>query len=190
MINKFEAFNIKSTPHTNNYDADMLINVASNSNIYDNSIDKKFSVEICRPSIPSTNWRISNDDQHIIEHLQSQDTSKGLIINEEQLESLLQAPILYENPEFRDPLSNHIIRLENHSSLQDTFKRTMNGYLQRKLRKIYSSPKLVVKMKPNKLLAARIIISIHARRERVVKLKSAQYQLADDILLKRNFDSH
>ena len=60
----------------------------------------------------------------------------------------------------------------------------------RELRKIYSSPKPVVKMKPNKLLAARIITSIHARRGRVVKLKSARYQLADDILLKRNFGNH
>ena len=62
-------------------------------------------------------------------------------------------------------------------------------YLQWRLRKIYSSPKLFVKMKPNKLLVARIIISIHARRG-AVKLKSARYQSFDDILLKRNYDSH
>jgi hypothetical protein len=71
LINKFEAFNIKSIPRTKNYDTDMLINVASNLNIYDGLIDKIFYVEICRLSIPSTSWRISNDDQHIIEHLQS-----------------------------------------------------------------------------------------------------------------------
>lgn len=45
-------------------------------------------------------------------------------------------------------------------------------------------------MKPNKLLATQIIISIHARRGRAMKLKSARYQLADGILLKRNFESH
>ena len=45
-------------------------------------------------------------------------------------------------------------------------------------------------MKPNKLLAAQIIASIHARRGRVVKLKSTQYQLDDDILLQRKFDNH
>ena len=39
-------------------------------------------------------------------------------------------------------------------------------------------------MKPNKLLIARIIISIHARRGRVVKFKSTQYQLVDDMFLK------
>ena len=45
-------------------------------------------------------------------------------------------------------------------------------------------------MNLNKLLVAQIITSIHARRGRVVKLKSTRYQLVDDILLKRNFDSH
>ena len=45
-------------------------------------------------------------------------------------------------------------------------------------------------MKPNKLLATRIITSIHARRGRAVKLKSTWYQLVVDILMKRNFDCH
>ena len=45
-------------------------------------------------------------------------------------------------------------------------------------------------MKPNKLVATRIIISIHVRRGQYVKLKYARYQLANDILLKRSYDSH
>jgi ribonuclease HI len=49
MINKFESFNIKSIPHTKNFDTNMLINEASNLNLYDVSIDTKFSTEICRP---------------------------------------------------------------------------------------------------------------------------------------------
>ena len=65
----------------------------------------------------------------------------------------------------------------------------MNGSSQRKFRKLYSTHKLVVKMKLNKLLAARMIISIHARRGRAVKLKSNRYQLAIDILIKRNFNN-
>ena len=101
-----------------NFDTGMLINEASKSlNIYDGSLDKKNFVEICRPLIPSTNWRISNDDQHNIEHLQSKYTSKGSIINEEQHEALLQALVSYEKPKFKDPLSNHIIRLDNHLAL-------------------------------------------------------------------------
>jgi ribonuclease HI len=41
LINKFESFNIKSIPHTKNYDIDMLMNEASNLELYDGSIDKK-----------------------------------------------------------------------------------------------------------------------------------------------------
>ena len=72
----------------------MLINEASNLNLCDGSIDKKFSVEICRSSIPSTNWWISNDDQHIIEHLQFEDTSKGSIINEDNMNPFSRLNIL------------------------------------------------------------------------------------------------
>ena len=79
--------------------------------------------------------------------------------------------------------------LENHFNLQDTFKRTMNDSSQRKLRKLYSTHKLVVKMKLNKLLASRMITPIHTRRGRAVKLKSNWYQLAVDILIKRKFNS-
>ena len=162
MINKFESFNIKSSPCTNILDTDVLINETSNLNIYDGYLGNKFSIEICRPLIPSTNWTISNDDRHIMEHLQSQYTSKGSIFNEEQHESLLQDLVSYQKLELRYPLSNHIIKLENHFNLQDRFKREMNGSFQWKLRKIYSSPKPIVKMKPNKNLVARIIISINA----------------------------
>jgi hypothetical protein len=66
----------------------------------------------------------------------------------------------------------------------------MNGSLQPKFRKLYSSPKPIVRMKPNKLLETQIITSIHPRRGRAIKLKSTRYQLADDILMKRNFDNH
>ena len=47
----------------------------------------------------------------------------------------------------------------------------MNGSSQRKFRKLYSTPKPIVKMKLNKLVATRIISSIHARRVSDVKLK-------------------
>ena len=76
----------------------MLIDEASNLNLDDGSIDMKFDVETCKPLISSTDWRNSNDDQHI---------SKGSIINEEQHESLLQALVSDQNPELQDPLENH-----------------------------------------------------------------------------------
>ena len=62
--------------------------------------------------------------------------------------------------------------------------------LQWKFIKLYSSRISIVKMKPNKLLAAQIITSIHTQRGRVVKLKFARYQLDHEILLKINFDNH
>ena len=66
----------------------------------------------------------------------------------------------------------------------------MNEYSQWEFRKLYSTSKPVVKMKPNELLATQIITSIHGRRGRAVKLKSTRYQLAIDILMKRNFDNY
>ena len=65
----------------------------------------------------------------------------------------------------------------------------MNESSQWKLRNLYSTHNPVLKMNLNKLLVARIITSIHARRGRVVKLKSNRYQLAVDILIKRNFNN-
>ena len=73
MINKFDSFDIKSIPHTENSDTNMLIDEASNLNLDDGSIDMKFDVETCRPLILSTKKRISNN----IEHLQSKYIPKG-----------------------------------------------------------------------------------------------------------------
>ena len=58
----------------------MLIDEGSNLNLYDGSIDMKFSIETCKSLIPTTNWRNSNDEQH---------NSKGSIINKEKHESFL-----------------------------------------------------------------------------------------------------
>ena len=80
LINKFDSFNIKFIPHTKASDNVMLIYEASNLNLNNGSIDIKFDVETCRPLIPSTYWRNSNNDIH---------TFKGSIINEEQHKVLL-----------------------------------------------------------------------------------------------------
>ena len=136
LINKFDSFDIKSIPYTKNFDTIMLIDEASNLNLDDDSIDMKF--DTCRPLIPSTDWRNSNDDRY---------NSKGSIINEKQHEAFLQALVSDQNYEMK-------YLLENHFSLQDTFKRTINESLQWKFRKLYSTPKPIVKMKFNKLLVA------------------------------------
>ena len=62
LINKFDSFDIKFIPHTDNYDTSMLVDEAFNLNLNDGSIDIKFDVDTCRPLIPSTDWRNSNDD--------------------------------------------------------------------------------------------------------------------------------
>ena len=138
LINKFDSFDIKFISHIENYDTIMLIYEASNLNLNDGSIDIKFYVYTCRPLIPCIDWRNLNDDQY---------TSKGLTINEKQHEVFLQAPVLDQNSEIQNVL-------ENHFSLQDTFKRKMNESSQFKFRKLYSTPKPIVKMNLNRLLAA------------------------------------
>ena len=130
----------------------MLIDEASNLKLNYGSIDIKLDVGTCRPLIPSTDWRNSNNDQH---------TCKGSIINEEQHEALLQALVSDQNSKMQ-------YLLENHFDLEDTFRRTMNESSQWKFRKLYSTHKPVVKMKLNKLLTT----LIHARKGRVEKLKS------------------
>ena len=72
LINKFDSFDIKSIPYTENSNTIMLIDEASNLNLDYDVIDMKF--DTCRPSIPSTSWRNSNDHRH---------TFKGSIFNEE-----------------------------------------------------------------------------------------------------------
>ena len=69
------------------------------------------------------------------------------MINEKQHEVFLQALVSDQNSKMQ-------YLLENHFGLQDTFKRTINESSQRKFRKLYSTPKPVVKMKFNKLLVA------------------------------------
>ena len=134
----------------------MFIDEASNLNLDYDSIDMKFDVETCRPLIPCTDWRNLNDDRY---------TSKGLTINEKQHEVLLQDLVSNQNYEIQN-------LLENHFGLQGTFKRTINESSQWKFRKLQSTLKPVVKMKLNRLLATRMITSIHARRGRAMKSKS------------------
>jgi hypothetical protein len=164
LISKFDSFDIESIPYTKNSDTIMLIDEASNLNLY---YDKKF--DTCRPSIPSTESINSNNDRY---------TSNGSMIKEKQHESFLRALVSDQNSEMQ-------YLLENHFGLQDTFKKTVNQSSQQKFTKLYSIPKPIVKMKFNKLLAARMITSIHARRGRAMKLKSTRCQVAID-----KFDSH
>ena len=84
----------------------MLINEASNLNLDYDSIDRKIHIKSCRPSIPSIDWRNSNDDRH---------TSNGSMIKEKQHETFLQALVSDQSSEMK-------YLLENHFGLQDTYK--------------------------------------------------------------------
>ena len=88
----------------------------------------------------------------------------------------------------------HIVRLENHSDLRDIIEKpwtykTANEdikFVRRKKHRILFSPNPLMKIKLNNLLAARIIISVHARKGRTVRLKNMKDQLNDDIWLYQN----
>ena len=93
----------------------MLANASSNLCPSDDFSHDKFSVElIYRPSISDniTNWRVFEDDEQIINFLHSKDTFKGLVIDDEQHESLLKASNLEEKPEHSNGMPKNIIRLE------------------------------------------------------------------------------
>ena len=110
------------------------------------------------------------------------------MINDKQHGSLLQASVSKGNPTLRDAFAMNIVKLENHFDLQDKFIKTTNisswkyevvkndiEYLWKRLQNIYASPKPLVKMKLNKLLVARLAVSIHAQNERAIRLKSSQF---------------
>ena len=87
LISKFEAFNIKSILRSMNSEADMLANVTSNLCPSDDFSHDKFSVElIYKPSIPDniSNWRVFKDDEQIINFLNSKDTFKGSVLDDDQ----------------------------------------------------------------------------------------------------------
>jgi len=88
----------------------------------------------------------------------------------------------------------HIVKRENHSNLRDiiekpwTYKTANEDIKSLRLKKHrrLSSPNPLVKIKLNKLLVARIIVSIHARKGRTIRLKNMKDQLNDDIWLYQN----
>jgi hypothetical protein len=91
-MNKIEAFNIKSIPHSDNSKYDTLANAASKLSPSDDFTHNKFSIElIYEPSIPDniTNWIIFNDNQQIIDFLHSEDTFRGSVIGDEHHEALI-----------------------------------------------------------------------------------------------------
>ena len=83
---------------------------------------------IYRSSIPDniTNWRVFEDDEHIIILLHLEDTFKGSVIDDEQHEALLQALASEENNENSNGMPKNIIKMEKLFNLQDKFRRLAN----------------------------------------------------------------
>ena len=93
----------------------MLDNAASNLCPSDDFSHDKFSIElIYRSSFLDniTNWRVLEDDEQIINFLHSEDTFKGLVIDDEQHESLLQASSSEEKPKHSNIIPKNIVKLE------------------------------------------------------------------------------
>lgn len=88
------------------------------------------------------------------------------LINEFKVFNMKSIPCTYNTS---TDMFKHKVRLEDHSDLRDTLGRTWtyevvnedNKSLQQKIRKILLSPMPLVKIKLNKLLVARIIVSVH-----------------------------
>ena len=112
-----------------NYEEDVLANAAYNlCPSYDFSHDT-ISIElIYRPSIPENimNWRVFEDDEQIINFLHSEDTFKGLVIDNEQRETILQASASEEMPKHSNGMPKNIVRMEKLFNLQDKFRRPNN----------------------------------------------------------------
>ena len=114
-MNKFEAFNIRSIPHSLNFEVDIVANTTLNICPSNDFSHDKFIVElIYRSSILDNimNWKVFEDDEQIIKFLHSEDTFKGPIIDDEQHESLLQASASEEKPEHSNIMPKNIVRLE------------------------------------------------------------------------------
>ena len=112
-----------------NFEAAMLANAASNLCPSDDFSHDKFSFElIYRSSIPDNimNWRVFEDDEQIIIFLHSKDTFKGLVIDDEQHEALLQASTLEEKPKHSNIMPKNIVRLEKLFDLQEKFRKPTN----------------------------------------------------------------
>ena len=88
----------------------------------------------------------------------------------------------------------HNVRLEDHFDLRGIVGKTLTyevinedtKSLRCKKWKIQVSPKPLVKIELNKLLASKITISVHAQKWRIVRLKTMRCQLNEEIWLYQN----
>jgi hypothetical protein len=136
LMHKFSTFNINSIPRLSNYEADLLANVTSKLFPREGLSLNEFSIELLfRSSIPDniTNWRVFDDDQHIINFFHMEDTFQGAIIDEgTHDENLCNFMVISDprSPELTSGLVNSIprsvVRLEKFYDLHDKFRGSVN----------------------------------------------------------------
>ena len=83
---------------------------------------------IYRPPILNniTSWIIFDDDQQIIYFLHSEDTFRGLVIEDEHHEAIIQSSCAEDNLEYSNTMPKNIIKLDRLFNLQDKFKKSIN----------------------------------------------------------------
>jgi ribonuclease HI len=136
LMNKFSAFNINSIPRLNNFEADLLANVASKLFPGEGLSPNAFSIELLfRPSILDniTNWRVFDDDQQIISFLHMEETFQGAVIDECTHDDNLRDFTVIPDPRTPESSSDmvnsipkSVVRSEKFYDLQDKFKKSVN----------------------------------------------------------------
>ena len=114
---------------------------------------------------------------HCISYMENFQQEVWNLINQFEVFNIKSIPHTFNTS---TDMFKHNVRLEEHFELPDKIGRTWTSEttnedtksLRRKRQKILLSPKPLVKIKLNKLLAARIIVSVHARKGRTVRLRN------------------
>jgi hypothetical protein len=134
LIQFFKEFNMSPIPRSLNCDIDLLANVASRLISSKGLMLDTFYVEILyRPSIPNniTNWRVFNDDQHIINFLHQKYTFKDSSIDEGKHDQLMNFDATNQTQPRNQPspsnnIPKSVVRLDKLYDLQENFKRLTN----------------------------------------------------------------
>jgi ribonuclease HI len=128
LMHKFSAFNINSIPILNNFEVDLLANVASKLLPAEGLSPNAFSIELLfKTSIPNnvTNWRVFDDDQQIMIFFHMEDTFQ----HDEDLHNFTVISDS-RSPESTSDLVNsihkYVVRLEIFYDLHDKFRKSVN----------------------------------------------------------------
>jgi ribonuclease HI len=136
LMHNFSSFNINSIPRLNNFEANLLFNVASKLFPTEGLSPNAFSIELLfKPSVPDNiiNWRVFNDDQQIISFLHMEDTFQGMVIDEGTHDEDLHNFTVISDPrsskttsDLVNSIAKSVVRLEKFYDLHDKFRKLIN----------------------------------------------------------------